>query len=146
MSKLSLETKDQIRSFEPGTSIEVDAAWELDAPPRGIELRVVWNTGRHGTLDFKIVDTVSLDASQSEQKRIPLTLPRGPYSFEGIYVALEWALELVVFPSQDSARLPITIGPGGKQVSITHSRSRELSSNIFDWLFTGRWPSWDELD
>jgi len=67
-------------------------------------------------------------------------------SFEGNYVALEWALELVVFPSQDSARLPITIGPGGKQVSITHSRGRELSSNIFDWLFNDRWPTWDELD
>jgi hypothetical protein len=146
MSQLSLETKDQIRSFEPGTTIEVDAAWDLDAQPHTIELRVVWNTYGDAIQDLKIVDTVSLDAAQSERKRIPLTLPRGPYSFEGNYVALEWALELVVFPSQDSARLPITIGPGGKQVSITHSRGRELSSNIFDWLFTGRWPTWDELD
>lgn len=142
MSKLSLETQDQIRSFEPGASIKVDAAWDLDAQPHTIELRVVWNTYGDAVQDFKIVDTVSLNASQSERKRLPLTLPRGPYSFEGNYVALE----LVVFPSQDSARLPITIGPGGKQVSIMHSGGRELSSNIFDWLFTGRWPTWDELD
>jgi hypothetical protein len=144
MNKISLETANESRAFEPGTAIEVDAAWELDAQPRAIELRVVWNMQGRRVQDFQIVDTVSLDASQSERKRIPLTLPREPYSFTGKYASLIWTLELVVLPSQDSARLPITIGPGGKAVHIGF-QGRETTDNVFSWLVTGP-PSLEELD
>ncbi len=92
MSKLSLEVADQSQAYEPGASIEVDAAWDLDAQPDAIELRVVWNTRGSGTQDFRVVDTVVIDASRCEQKRIPLTLPREPYSFDGKFVSLVWAL------------------------------------------------------
>jgi hypothetical protein len=119
MSKLTLELIDASRAFEPGASIGVDAAWDLDAQPSAIELRVVWNTWGRGTQDFRVVDTLSIDASQCDRKRIPLTLPRGPYSFVGRFVSLIWALELVILPSQDSTRLTITIGPQERAVYLS---------------------------
>ena len=96
MNKLTLEMTDASRAFEPGCSIEVDAAaWELDAQPGAIELQVgKWNTQGRGTQDFRIVDTVFLDATRCERNGCPLTLPRGPYSFVGRFVSLIWALEL----------------------------------------------------
>jgi hypothetical protein len=143
MSKISLETANAIRSFEPGASIEVDTAWDLDTQPRAIELRVVWNTRGRTIQDIRIVDTVSLDVSKCERQRVPLTLPRAPYSFTGKYVSLIWALELVVLPSQDSARFPITIGPGGKEVHLGFG-GRETSGNPMNWLATGP-PTLEEL-
>jgi hypothetical protein len=142
MSNLSLETTDASRAFEPGASIEVDAEWELDAQPRAVELRVVWNTRGRGTQDFRVVDALSLDASQCERKRIPLTLPRGPYSFVGQCVSLDWALELVALPSKDSTRLTITIGPRAKAVHITSFRESVSSDKIFDWIFNRRPVRW----
>jgi hypothetical protein len=114
VNKLSLNTTDDQTGFEPGASIEVDAAWELDTEPSAIELRVGWTTHGSGTQDSWVVDTVRIDApSRSERRQIPLTLPCEPYSFFGLHVSLIWAVELVVFPSEDATRLPIAIGPQG---------------------------------
>jgi hypothetical protein len=120
VSELSLKTADEKRGFKPGASIEVDAAWELDAPPDAIELRVVWYTLGFGTEDFQVVDTVRFEGpSENGRKRVPLTLPRAPYSFFGQIIELEWALELVALPSEDSTRLEIAISPLERPVHLS---------------------------
>jgi hypothetical protein len=142
MNKLSLETADNKTGFEPGASIHVDAAWELDTEPSAVELRVMWNTHGRGTEDSWVVDTVRIDApSRSERKQIPLTLPREPYSFFGMYVSLTWALELVVLPSKDAARVTIEIGPEGKGINISHSTGKTINSKHYKG--SRYWHPWE---
>jgi hypothetical protein len=129
MNKLSLKTADDRTGFEPGASIHVDAAWELDAEPSAMELRVAWTTQGRGTQDSWVVDTVRIDAPlRCERKQISLTLPREPYSFVGMYVSLMWALELVVLPSEDATRLPIEIGPQGEGINVSRSTGKSTES------------------
>src|SRR5579863_9480979 len=102
MSKLSLKTTDNREGFEPGASIEVDAAWDLDTEPSMIELRIGWTIHGRARADSQVVDTVRIDApSRCEQRQVHLTLPREPYGFYGEYISLIWTLELVVLPSKE---------------------------------------------
>lgn len=119
MNDLSLEIFGGNTAFEPGSAIEVDAAWDLDAEPEAIELRTVWNTAGKGKQDVMVVDVVRIDApSAREQRRITVTSPGEPYSFAGKLISLVWALELVVLPKGTSIRQEITIGPGAKEVRL----------------------------
>ncbi len=105
--------------FEPGEEIAVDARWNLDAPPKAIDLRVVWNTTGKGTADLEVVDGVRFDSPPAQDsRRVTLTLPREPYSFQGKLVSLTWALELVVLPSVASTRLEIVIGPDARAANL----------------------------
>jgi hypothetical protein len=118
MNELSLDIAGRT-SFEPGEQITGEARWNLDSPPDAVELRVVWNTAGKGEVDIEVVDSVRIEApSAADTRHLTLTLPRKPYSFSGQLVSLIWALELVTLPSRASTRLEITIGPGGKKVSL----------------------------
>jgi hypothetical protein len=118
MNDLSLDIAGQT-SFEPGEQITVEARWNLDGPPDAVELRVVWNTAGKGDVDIQVVDTVRIESLPAADTRpLALSLPRKPYSFSGQLISLIWALELVALPSRASTRLEITIGPGGKKVSL----------------------------
>lgn len=121
MSQLSLEVVGGMTQFLPGAPIEVDAAWTLDAQPEAIELRIIWNTSGWGGQDFQLVDTVRIEApSPVERRRIPLTLPREPYSFHGSLITIQWGLELVTLPSNDAARLEIKIALHPHQPKADH--------------------------
>lgn len=119
---LSLSTVDGRTAFFPGERIDVDLNWNLDEPPEALELRLVWNTAGKGTTDLEVVYTERIDHPLAiDSHRVSLTLPLAPFSFSGRLVSLIWALELIALPSEESARLEITIGPGAQEVVLAPS-------------------------
>ena len=114
MVKIDLKSEP---NFEPGAEILAYLSWDTDSQPKSVELRVVWNTSGKGNRDIEVAQTIPLDAtSWQSEKQVSLTLPEEPYSFSGRLISVQWALELVLLPSEESTRVPITIGPDASEV------------------------------
>ena len=47
-----------------------------------------------------------------------MTLPEGPWSFNGLLVHLVWGLELVAEPGEHVARVDLTVAPGGREIQL----------------------------
>jgi hypothetical protein len=45
-------------------------------------------------------------------------LPLAPYSFSGKLISLIWGLELVLEPSQETARFEFTLSPTGEEIML----------------------------
>jgi hypothetical protein len=119
MSKLRIGTRDERRQFRPGAEIAGAAGWELDQPPRAVEVRLIWFTRGKGTEDVALVETVRFDQPKAAEARpFRFVLPGKPYSFSGRLVSLTWALELVALPGKQSARFEFVLGPEGKEVVL----------------------------
>ena len=119
MSSLRLETSGLKTAFRPGEEVSGMAMWQLDKPPKTIEIRLFWYTSGKGTQDVGVVDTVRFDQPpQSHATRFMTRMPAGPYSFSGRLVSVLWALELVVLPSGETERLDLTFSPTGNEILL----------------------------
>ncbi len=120
MNQLKLGTRDDRTEYRPGEEIAGAAGWQLDQPPKSVEVRLFWYTRGKGTEDVGVVNTVRFEQPQREEARpFRFTAPAEPYSFSGKLISLLWAIELVVQPGPDSARVELTISPTGKEVVLT---------------------------
>jgi hypothetical protein len=119
MNTLKIATRDNRVAFRPGEEIVGAVAWQLDKPPRTIELRFFWFTRGKGTSDVKVLQTVRFNNPQSEEARpFQLRAPTEPCSFSGKLISLIWALELIVEPGKETERLEITISPTGEEIAL----------------------------
>jgi hypothetical protein len=119
MSTLRIETRDQKTRFLPGEEISGAVVWWLDTPAEAVELRLFWYTQGKGTQDIKIVETTRFEHPGTQGTReFRLRLPDEPYSFSGKLISLLWALELFVEPSEEVARLDITMSPTGGEILL----------------------------
>lgn len=132
MNTLRLQLRPERTTFEPGEEIAGDVWWQLDAPPRAMELRLFWFTRGKGTEDVGVAETVRFDHPQTDESRsFRFRLPAAPYSFSGQLITLSWALELVAEPSRDVARQEITVAPGGREVRLESVPDDGLKSRFF---------------
>ena len=105
--------------FLPQEEISLRLLWELDKPPSRVELRVVWNTDGKGTTDIGVADIVAFDEpGNSGDESLNITLPEAPYSFSGSILSLQWAIELIAFPSKESYRKEISISPASGKIIL----------------------------
>jgi hypothetical protein len=120
MAALSLSIKDDRDVFAPGETVEGKAAWQADAPPEKIYLRLFWFTRGKGTEDVGMVSEIVVDHPPATGTR-PFTLPhpQGPYSFSGQLVSLTWALELSAEGSDQTAVKEIVVSPFGQEIDLT---------------------------
>ncbi len=119
MNPLQIDLSGGQTAFEPGDEVEMTLSWELDEAPESIELRLVWSTSGKGTTDLEVVMTVPFEFPySSETRRTSLVLPASPYSFSGKLITLQWAFELIAFPSEDSTRQEIVLAPTGSEVRL----------------------------
>jgi hypothetical protein len=116
---LVIQIRDNKTAFSPGERITGQASWQLDAPPKTAELRLVWSTVGRGIEDMGIVETIPFPNPQATETRpFAFTLPDGPYSFSGKLITLRWSLELAIEPGAQFAGLEIVVAPGGHEVSL----------------------------
>jgi hypothetical protein len=119
MSELKILLRDEQTSFRPGETVEGVAGWRLPGLPDTIELRLFWFTRGKGTEDVRVVNLVRFDSPGLEEgRRFTFTLPAEPFSFSGQLVSLIWALELVVEPGEQSARVEIVMSPSGREILL----------------------------
>ena len=120
MNKVHLETLEGRTTFRPGDAVEGVAGWELEAPPKLVEVRLFWHTAGKGDTDVQIVEAVRFDDAPAVDARIyRFTLPGdGPYSFSGRLITLQWSIELVTKPGKEVAKLDLTLSPTGEEVRL----------------------------
>ena len=119
MSKLKLATRNEQKAFRPGEEIAGAAGWELERAPKSAEVRLFWRTRGKGTEDVLVVEAISFPEPQAAEARpFQFRTPDGPYSFSGKLISLIWALELVVEPDAEAARLELVISPTGQEILL----------------------------
>jgi hypothetical protein len=131
---LTIRTAGNRTHFLPGEEISGTVTWQCDRPDDRVELRLLWFTQGKGDQDRNIVERLPLDAA-AERGEFRLRLPSdGPCSFSGKMVAVVWALELAVMPSEavqkergffqgklkeNTRRLELVVSPTGKELIYT---------------------------
>ena len=119
MSRLQLELVDGKTQYRPGEAVEGVAFWELDAPPKSVEVRLFWRTQGKGTVDVEVVQSLPQSGVGAGDRRpFRFVLPPGPYSVSGVLVSIVWGVELVTEPSADSASVEITVSPTGEEIRL----------------------------
>ncbi|MEX1016695.1 MAG: hypothetical protein WDZ31_08110 [Phycisphaeraceae bacterium] len=115
---LRIETHDNRTHFEPGEMLHGLAGWELDDPPKSVELRLSWYTEGKGDQDVQVVQRKAFDHAPAVDAQVfEFPLPTEPYSFSGKLITLCWALELIVNGRQ-STRLDLVIAPGAEEIDL----------------------------
>jgi hypothetical protein len=119
MNDLKIAVRKKPAQYQPGEEIAGAVQWQCLHAPKAVEVRLLWHTSGRGIEDVCVVDTVRFDApGQDSTQTFRFTAPEAPYSFFGRLVTLEWAVELVALPSNDNARVDISIAPGGEPVDL----------------------------
>jgi hypothetical protein len=116
-------------AFSPGEQVEGTATWELDAPPRALELRLFWFTSGRGDRDQAVVEVQPVPApGASGWMRFAFRLPAQPWSFSGQLITLAWAIELVAEHEGLAGRVELVVAPGGHEVRIDRDPPAAASS------------------
>jgi hypothetical protein len=119
MAELSIATDNNRTGFRPGEAISGTAAWSLERSPASITVRLFWRTEGQGAQDVALADTVTFEQPERQEARPFLFVaPSDPVSFSGRLITLVWALELVVSPGKECARLDLVISPTGQQIHL----------------------------
>lgn len=119
MSQLKIGLRDNQTRFEPGQEIAGAAGWELAAPPRSVEVRLLWFTRGRAIEDTEVVRSTAWDDPKAAEARsFSFRLPETPHSFTGRLASLTWAVELVVLPSKEHARAEFVMAPGGEALHL----------------------------
>jgi hypothetical protein len=119
MTTIQLGLRENRTAYSPGEELAGAARWELEAPPRLAEVRLVWSTKGKGTEDAEVVATVAFEAPQAGDARpFSLRLPAAPYSFSGRLISLMWTVELVLQPGDLCDRIAIVVAPAGREVVL----------------------------
>lgn len=122
MSILRVKTDGSESWFKPGGTVAGDASWHLDVEVEAIEVRLFWYTQGKGTQDVEVIDSLRVEGPDpSGHTRFSFQLPSGPYSFSGQLITLDWALEAVALPGEETSRVELLVGPRPVEVSIQGS-------------------------
>jgi len=116
MLKIQLENDRSL--FAPGEELRGVAEWELSETPKTADLKLIWYTMGIGTQDVAVLEELSLPFAPSHREEFSFSLPESPYSFTGIHITLQWAVELSVNKGKDSARADFTLSPWGELIRL----------------------------
>src|SRR5436309_11090248 len=109
---MTITLTDQKAEYLPGDTVSGTVDWSSEVDPKSAELRLFWYTKGKGTQDVGIVQSqIFENPKRADSQSFSFMLPLGPYTFSGRLISLIWALELIVEPRAQSARLEITVSP-----------------------------------
>ena len=119
MNEVKIGLREGRHHYPPAAEVHGAAAWKCDQPPQTVEVRLLWFTRGRGSDDVGVVDTMRFEQPQAEQALpFQFILPPAPYSFSGKLITLSWAVEVVLQPSKDSARVEFLMAPDGKEIVL----------------------------
>ncbi len=119
MNRMSMELEDNRHGFCPGETIRGHGSWGLDKEPERIEASLFWHTSGKAPSEVVLVQSIVFPhPSRTGQRDFEFQIPWGPYSFQGRYILLSWAIELVAFPLKRAARIDITVSPSQEPIQV----------------------------
>jgi hypothetical protein len=120
MIQIELEKHEAV--FLPAETIAGTVAWSM-VEGTSLEIRLIWYTAGKGDRDFAIVDSQKVATFESSgREHFQFSAPARPLSFSGKHISLQWAVEAIVFPTQNSQRVNFTISTSGCEI-VLHSIS-----------------------
>lgn len=118
--------------FTPGDTISGKVQWGA-THGETVELRLFWFTSGKGTQDIEVVQEASWPAGQG-QGDFSFPLPNDPYSFSGTLVSLNWALEAVLLPDDESVKYEFQLTPDGRPIRLDSVQDSVAGSQKKKWL------------
>jgi len=116
---ISIQLDQASSEFQPGTTLSGKVIWSAAATQK-IELRLFWFTEGRGTQDIELVEERHWDTTGQGEETFEFTLPVEPYSFSGKLISLQWALEAVTLPKENTTTRKIfTLSPNGKELVLS---------------------------
>ena len=117
MNNVSIHLDHEAGCFTPGDTLAGTVEWAGAAKPRRVEVRLFWFTSGIALKQVGIVSRLVVkNHNQPNSARFEFILPAGPWSFSGPLLTLNWAAEVVLFPSKESAFATFTFGPNGTRI------------------------------
>lgn len=119
---------DQLQaSFAPGDLISGTIhATELPSDTHKLAIRLLWFTTGKGTRDVNTCcELAQAFVPTSSALPFEFIAPHRPLSFSGQLISLQWAVEVVAFPSKQSSLA---------EIAITHSDSEIILLDVKDDL------------
>lgn len=102
----------------PGGAIQGRVMWDRrELHPKQVEVPLGWHTAGAGDKDESapLVERFEIGAGVGEIE-FSFRAPDGPYSFSGKLLSIVWTVEAVV--GTQSVRVPVVIGPGGRELVV----------------------------
>jgi hypothetical protein len=117
MDELKIEFASERRNFHPGEEVTGTVSWKLGSKPETVTLHLLWHTEGRADPEVELIRTVPFDNPPAEDRRpFSVYLPRGPYSFSGNLIALNWMFELVADSTKEIASERIVLSPTGEAI------------------------------
>lgn len=129
MTTILLERHD----FRPFESVAGRVTWELDKPPRDLELRLCWFTRGRGTEESRTVECLALGNSAHGARDFSFVLPGEPWSVDGTLIRIAWALEVVAKKSGALALEEIVVAPDLRVIGLTEAANARTTPRVEKW-------------
>jgi hypothetical protein len=118
--------------FAPGERLKGHVNYTNTA---SAELRLFYYTEGKGTQDIEVIQTLPFQTPGAFEFQLPV----GPYSFSGTLISLSWALELIVNPGDQLARLEFVVSPTAEEIDLTrYPVSDDLKKSLKNKFSIGR--------
>ena len=119
MKYVQIAIDNNSTSFRPGENIGGTARWQLEESITAIEIRLFFFTEGKGTSDVEVIETMQIEnPPMSGSQRFDWRLPQSPYSFSGKLISLIWAIEVVLFPSEEAETCQFQMTPTGQEIVL----------------------------
>ena len=134
MISITIERGEEPK-FQPGEKITGKVEWlELPEESESLEVRLIWFTVGKGDQDAQFVDAVEIAAVESSgQTNFAFSAPHRPNSFSGDLVAVQWAVEVIVFPQRDAEQTTLSIIPPNGEIVLTPVNDEDVFWKEFSW-------------
>lgn len=98
----------------PGETVRAEVRWEAGTAPEGVEVRLLWETRGRGDREEGVAASVEMPApGPLGREEVELTLPAGPWSYQGRLLQIVWLADAVLWPSGEQARAELVLSPTG---------------------------------
>lgn len=106
--------------FTPGGTVCGRVDWHEEKAPEAIEVRLLWYTEGRGDTDVGVARMLRVEAPAAMGSTpLHFECPRGPLSFSGRLISLQWCIEATAIGPGTTTRAPLVIGSGGEEIDLT---------------------------
>lgn len=115
---INIQLDNAESTFAPGDTISGSVEWSEETG-ESMEVRLIWFTRGKGDRDFELIATHDVSSfGPSGSERFQFSAPNRPQSFAGKLVALQWAIESIVFPDENAELKELIISSTGREIDL----------------------------
>jgi|GEM_PF-4232101 len=95
----------KLHSLKAGSRIRQTLKWHFDARPDSLEHRVLWIYRSDDSEHEVVIRKTRINAADAVGcTSVDWQLAAGPYSYDGRLMKIDWAVDLIAYPSRESKR------------------------------------------